>query len=76
MSLNQHKLQVLTILSDNLRTSQPQLVPTTTIAGKMGMGLPKLHQILKTMDGMGIIQTDSDLQFSLITQKGMSYLGE
>ncbi len=76
MSLYQHKLQVLVILSDNLRTSQPQLVPTATIAGKMDIQLPKLQQILKTMDGMGIIQTDSDLQYSLITRKGVNYLGE
>jgi len=76
MSLYQHKLQVLAILSDNLRTSQPQLVPTATIAGKMDIQLPKLHQILKTMDGMGIIQTDSDLQYNLITRKGVNYLGE
>ncbi len=76
MSLYQHKFQVLAILSDNLRTPQPQLVSTATIAGKMGMQLPKLHQILKTMDGMGIIQTDSDLQYNLITRKGLNYLGK
>ena len=76
MSLYQHKFQVLAILSDNLRSPQPQLVPTATIAGKMGIQLPKLHQILKVMDGMGIIQTDSDLQYNLITRKGLNYLGE
>ena len=76
MSLNQNKLQVLAILSDNLRTPQPQLVPTATIAGKMGIQLPKLHQVLKTMDGMGIIQTDPDLKYNLITRKGLNYLGE
>lgn len=76
MSLYQHKFQVLAILTDNLHTPQPQLVPTETIAKKMDMQLPKLHQILKIMDGMGIIQTDSDLQYNLITRKGLNYLGE
>ena len=76
MSLYQHKLQVLAILSDNLRTPQPQLVSTAAIAGEMDMQFSQLHQILKTMDGMGIIQTDSDLQYNLITQKGLNYLGE
>lgn len=76
MSLYEHKLHVLAILSDNLRTFQPQLVPTSTIAEKTDIPLPKLHQILKTMDGIGIIQTDSDLQYNLITQKGLDYLGE
>ena len=76
MSLHQHILHVLAILSANLRNPQPQLVPTTTIAGKMDIKLPKLQQVLKTMNGMGIIQTDSDLQYNLITQKGLKYLGE
>lgn len=76
MCLCQHKLQVLAILSDNLRTPQPQLVPTTAIAKEMDIQFPKLHQILKTMDGMGIIQTDSDLQYNLITRKGLSFLEE
>lgn len=76
MSLYQRKLEVLEILSENLRTPQPQLVPTATIAGKMDIQLPQLHQVLKTMDGMGMIQTDSDLQYNLITRKGLNYLGE
>lgn len=76
MSLHQNKLQVLAILSENLRNPRPQLVPTTTIAGEMNIQLPKLCQVLKTMDRMGIIQTDTDLQYSLITRKGLNYLGE
>ena len=76
MSLYQHKLQVLAILSDNLRTPQPQLVPTAAIAKKMDIQFPQLHQILKAMDSIGIIQTDSDLQYNLITRKGLNYLGE
>lgn len=75
MSMYQCKLQVLAILSENLRNPRPQLVPTATIAGEMGIPLPELCQVLKTMDCMGIIQTDSDLQYSLITQKGLEYLG-
>ncbi|WP_136809616.1 hypothetical protein [Desulfosediminicola flagellatus] len=76
MSLNQYTLQVLAILSENLQNPQPQLVPTEAIAGQMGIKLPQLHQVLKTMDGMGIIQTDPDLRYTLITRKGLNYLGE
>lgn len=76
MSLNQSMLQVLAILSENLRNPQPQLVATDTIARKMGIQLPKLRQVLKTMDGMGIIQTDPDLKYNLITREGVNYLGE
>ncbi len=74
MSLYQQKLKVLAFLSDNLRTPQPQLVPTVSIAKKLDIQFPKLHQILKNMDSMGIIQTDSDLQYNLITRKGLDYL--
>ena len=75
MLMNQYKLQILTILFDNLRNPAPQLVPTDSIAQKMDIGLPQLRQVLRTMDGMGIIQTDHDLQYNLITQKGINYLG-
>ena len=76
MSLSQNTLKVLTILSENLRNPKPQLVPTTALAAEMDIQLPKLYQVLKTMDSMGIIQTDSDLRYNLITQKGLNYLGE
>ncbi|TKB06604.1 hypothetical protein [Desulforhopalus sp. IMCC35007] len=76
MSLHQQQLQVLVILSANLCNPQPQLVSTATLAGKMDIQLTKLRQVLKTMDGMGLIQTDSDLQYSLITRKGLQYLSE
>lgn len=76
MSLHKHKLQVLAILLENLRTSHPQLVSTAAIAGKMGIQLPKLHQVLKAMDGIGIIKTDSDLKYNLLTRKGLNYLSE
>ncbi len=76
MSMHQHKLQILAILSANLCNPRPQLVATNTLAKNMDIQLPKLRQVLKSMDGMGIIQTDSDLQYCLITQKGLNYLGE
>ncbi|WP_163338963.1 hypothetical protein [Desulfopila sp. IMCC35008] len=76
MSLYQQKIQVLSILSDNLATRHPQLVPTETIAGKMDIQLSQLHQVLKNMNGMGIIQTDVELKYNLITREGLNYLGE
>lgn len=76
MSMYEHQLQVLTILSKNAHNPQPQLVPTAAIAGEMDIQLPKLHLILNTMSTMGLIQTNSDLQYNLITRKGLNYLGE
>ncbi len=76
MSLKSNTLHVLNILLDNLKGSHPQLVPSVSIAGKMDMSLPQLFPVLKAMKGMGVIESDPDLQYALITLKGISYLGE
>ena len=75
MSLKRYKLQVLAILSENLKKPQPQLVPSETIADKMEMGLSELQQVLKIMEGGGEIETDPDLRYNLITKKGLQRLG-
>jgi DNA-binding IclR family transcriptional regulator len=69
--MQKHKLRVLAILTDNLKETQPQLVSSAAIAGRINMKLPELHQVLKSMEGMGVIETDPDLQYSLITRKGL-----
>ncbi|SHO52207.1 hypothetical protein [Desulfopila aestuarii] len=74
MLLKQQKMQVLAILSDNLNNPHPQPVPTAAIAGKLNMSVMELHNILKIMDGLGIIQTDPDLRHNLITKQGLQYL--
>jgi DNA-binding MarR family transcriptional regulator len=71
MSMKQQKLRILGILRDNLQHSPPQLVPSTAIAGKMNMNLPEVQQVLKSMEGMGVIETDPDQQYTLITPEGM-----
>lgn len=73
MSLKTHKLQVLSILRDNLRQSPPQLVASTAIAGQMNMNLLELQQVLKSMEGMGVIETDPDQQYNLITREGLMW---
>ncbi len=71
MIMQKHKLRILSILRENLRESRPQLVPSTTIAGQMNMDLPELQQVLKSMEGMGVIETDPDQQYNLITREGL-----
>jgi predicted transcriptional regulator len=71
MSTKKHKLRILSILRDNLRENPPQLVSSTTIAGQMNMNLPELQQVLKSMEGMGVIETDPDQQYNLITREGL-----
>ena len=69
-------LHVLTILWDNLQESHPQLVPAEQIADKMNMDFSALKPVLKAMIGMGIIESDPDLHYTLITQKGLRWLSE
>jgi predicted transcriptional regulator len=76
MSLKKYKLQVLAILSENLKQKPPQLVPSTIIAEQMNMNLLELQHVLRSMEGGGEIKTDLDLQYNLITQKGLHLLGE
>lgn len=74
MSLKKKKIHILTILFKNLQETNPQLVSSTAIAAQMKLGLPDLQPVLKSMEGMGLIQSDPDMQFSLITRKGLSWL--
>ena len=76
MSMKTHKLRILRILRDNLQQSPPQLVASTAIAGQMNMKLPEVQQMLKSMEGMGVIETDPDQQYTLITQEGLLWYTE
>lgn len=74
MSLHQKKIDVLSVLFENLQQDQPQLVPSQVIAEKLNLSLSELQQLLKIMDGNGTIESDLDLQFNLITTKGLRWL--
>ena len=76
MSRDKDAVQVLAILSENLVNPQPQLVPTATIAGRLERGVNQLRPLLRTMEGMGVIQSDPDLRFHLITAEGLRWLRE
>lgn len=74
MHLQAHKIRILTLLSDNLKEIEPELVPSSAIAGRLNMTLPELRQVLRSMEGMGVIETDPDLQYNLITREGLVWL--
>ncbi|MEE4137178.1 MAG: hypothetical protein V2I32_13955 [Desulforhopalus sp.] len=74
MHLQAHKIRILTVLSENLKEIEPALVPSSAIACRLNMTLPELRQVLKSMEGMGVIETDPDLQYNLITRKGLAWL--
>lgn len=74
MSLNQRILQVLNILSENLSRPHPDLVATTTVARQLNIELNDLLPVLRVMDSNELIQTDTDVKYSLITRKGLNFL--
>lgn len=76
MTLKGQTHEVLTILRDNLEQRRPQLVPSSFIAERMDMKLAALEPTLKVMQGMGVIETDPDLQYNLITREGLAWLSE
>ena len=76
MTMKTHKIRILSILRDNLQQSPPQLVTSSAIAGRMNMKLPEVQQVLKSMEGMGVIETDPDQQYTLITQEGLLWYME
>jgi DNA-binding IclR family transcriptional regulator len=74
MSIGAKKIQVLHILSENLKNPQPQLVRSNDIASQLNMSIPETHLLLKVMNDMGVIESNVDHQLSLITQEGLHYL--
>ena len=74
MCLKQHKIEILSILSENLQNPTPELVPTTLIEGQMEISAVALRKALKTMQGMGVIESDPELRYSLITREGVTWL--
>jgi hypothetical protein len=74
MSIAARKIEVLHILSQNLKNPQPQLVRSSDIANQLNLSLSDTQLLLKVMNDMGIIEINVDNQLSLITQKGLHYL--
>lgn len=74
MSIGANKIQILHILSENLKNPQPQLVRSSDIASQLQLSIPETHLLLKVMNDMGVIESNVDHQLSLITQEGLHYL--
>lgn len=71
---NTRKLQVLHILSENLKNPEPQLVRSSDIAQRLKMTMPETQTLLNVLNDMGVIESNVDNQLSLITRKGVHYL--
>lgn len=74
MSMGRRKIQVLHILSQNLRNPEPQLVSSDEIARRLQISLPETELLLKVMNDLGVIESNVDHRLSLITRKGVECL--
>ena len=72
--MNKHtdnKLRVLSILSENLKNQQPQLVDIEQISEELQLEKFKIRPLLLTMSASGEIECDMDGQHCLITTTGV-----
>lgn len=73
-TLRELKLRVLSILSENLKNPQPQVVEIDKIAADLQLSLGETRQLLLRMDEAGEIKSDMEGQYSLITPAGLCWL--
>lgn len=65
----QHKL--LEILADNLKQPRPGLMQSGEIARLLNMTVRETRQLLRSMHGMGIVESDMEGEYCLITPSGL-----
>jgi predicted transcriptional regulator len=71
MSILANKQQVLEILVENLKNTQPQVMNSHQIADKLKMSVKDTCQLIKIMHEMGVVISDGDGEKSLITKEGL-----
>jgi predicted transcriptional regulator len=71
MSILANKQQVLEILVENLKNTQPQVMNSHQIADKLNMSVKDTCQLIKIMHEMGVVISDVDGEKSLITKEGL-----
>lgn len=76
MSIFANKLQVLEILVENLKNSQPEVVNSQHIANELKISEKDTCQLMKIMHQMGVVISDSDGQRSLITREGLQCVNQ
>jgi len=71
MSILTNKQQILEILVENLKNTQPQVMNSHQIADKLNMSVKDTCQLIKIMHEMGVVISDVDGEKSLITKEGL-----
>jgi predicted transcriptional regulator len=71
MSILANKQQVLEILVENLKNTQPQVMNSHQIADRLNMSVKDTCQLIKIMHEMGVVISDVEGEKSLITKEGL-----
>lgn len=77
MRLQALKLKVLKLLAENaINNVSPQVMDTDVIAGALDIRPAETKQLLKILHASGLIITNMEEQYSLITQEGIDWLNQ
>ena len=67
--------KVLELLAKNVATKvQPDRVDSVQIADELQLTVSETKQLLKTMHDMGVIESNMDAEYSIITRMGLNRL--
>lgn len=67
--------KVLTLLAENaIKNYSPQVVATERVASELALNVNDTRQLLRVLDGHGLITVDIDGHHALITSKGLQRL--
>ena len=67
--------KILEILANNVKSNtSPNLVNSSQIANELCLTVQETNRVLETMNQMGVIQSNTDTGYCLITSSGMSRL--
>ncbi len=66
------KRKILGVLMENIASNKyPGLVDSTTIAEKLNLSEAETKRVIRSMSEMGVIESDEEIQHSLITREGI-----
>jgi predicted transcriptional regulator len=77
MRLQVLKHQVLRLLAENAtNNASPQVMDTDTIARALDVSANEARQLLRALHASGVIISNLEGQYSLITQEGLQWLDQ
>ncbi|KAB2888693.1 MAG: hypothetical protein F9K32_15510 [Desulfobulbaceae bacterium] len=75
MSMQEMTCRILRILADNaVNTVSPRVMESAVIAAALGIDLARTRQLLNALHASGLVITNMESQYSLITEEGMRWL--